>query len=40
VFADDWPVMQAILLILTLFVVFGNLIADLMLFKLDPRVTE
>ena len=40
VFADDWPVMQAILLVLTLFVVFGNLIADLLLFKLDPRITE
>lgn len=40
VFNQDWPVMQATLLLLTFFVVFGNLLADLLLFKLDPRITE
>jgi ABC-type dipeptide/oligopeptide/nickel transport system permease component len=36
----DYPVLQAAFLILTLSVIFFNLLADLLYFKLDPRVTE
>ena len=35
----DWPFLQAIFLLLTFSVIFFNLIADLLYFKLDPRVT-
>jgi len=36
----DWPVLQAIFLLLTVSVIVFNLIADLLYFRLDPRVTE
>ena len=36
----DYPVLQGIFLILTLSVIVANYIADLVYFKLDPRVTE
>jgi peptide/nickel transport system permease protein len=36
----DYPVLQAAFLLLTLSVIFFNLLADLLYFKLDPRVTE
>jgi ABC-type dipeptide/oligopeptide/nickel transport system permease component len=36
----DYPMLQGAFLILTVSVVFFNLIADLLYFKLDPRVTE
>ena len=36
----DWPLLQAIFLLLTLSVIFFNLIADLLYVKLDPRVVE
>jgi ABC-type dipeptide/oligopeptide/nickel transport system permease component len=36
----DWPMLQAIFLLLTLSVIFFNLIADLLYVKLDPRVVE
>ena len=36
----DFPLLQAIFLLLTLSVIFFNLVADLLYFKLDPRVTE
>jgi peptide/nickel transport system permease protein len=36
----DFPVLQAIFLLLTLSVIFFNLIADLLYFRLDPRVTS
>ena len=36
----DYPVLQAAFLLLTLSVIFFNLVADLLYFKLDPRVTE
>jgi peptide/nickel transport system permease protein len=36
----DYPVLQAAFLLLTLSVILFNLIADLLYFKLDPRVTE
>jgi peptide/nickel transport system permease protein len=35
----DYPVLQGIFLILTLSVIVANFIADLVYFKLDPRVT-
>ncbi len=35
----DYPVLQGIFLILTLSVIVANFIADLLYFKLDPRVT-
>ena len=35
----DFPLLQAIFLLLTLSVIFFNLIADLLYFKFDPRVT-
>ena len=36
----DYPMLQGAFLVLTLSVVVFNLIADLLYFKLDPRVTE
>jgi ABC-type dipeptide/oligopeptide/nickel transport system permease component len=36
----DYPMLQAIFLALTISVVVFNLLADLLYFKLDPRVTE
>jgi peptide/nickel transport system permease protein len=36
----DYPMLQAIFLVLTISVVVFNLLADLLYFKLDPRVTE
>ena len=36
----DYPMLQGAFLVLTVSVVFFNLIADLLYFKLDPRITE
>jgi ABC-type dipeptide/oligopeptide/nickel transport system permease component len=36
----DYPVLQGAFLLLTFSVIFFNLVADLLYFKLDPRVTE
>jgi ABC-type dipeptide/oligopeptide/nickel transport system permease component len=36
----DWPVLQAIFLLLTFSVIICNLIADLLYVKLDPRVVD
>lgn len=36
----DYPVLQGIFLILTLSVIAANYVADLVYFRLDPRVTE
>ncbi len=36
----DYPMLQGAFLILTVSVVFFNFVADLLYFKLDPRVTE
>jgi ABC-type dipeptide/oligopeptide/nickel transport system permease component len=36
----DYPMLQGAFLILTISVVFFNLLADLLYFKLDPRITE
>jgi peptide/nickel transport system permease protein len=36
----DYPMLQGAFLVLTVSVVFFNLIADLVYFKLDPRITE
>jgi peptide/nickel transport system permease protein len=38
VFARDYPVLQGAFLILTIAVVFANYVADLLYFRLDPRV--
>lgn len=38
--ANDWPMLNGITLVLVVAVVLGNLTADLLLFKLDPRITE
>jgi ABC-type dipeptide/oligopeptide/nickel transport system permease component len=38
--ARDYPLLQASFLFLTLSVVFANYVADLLYFKLDPRITE
>ena len=35
----DYPILQGAFLLLTLSVIFFNLVADLLYFKLDPRVT-
>jgi peptide/nickel transport system permease protein len=35
----DWPVLQGAFLILTISVVFFNYVADLLYFRLDPRIT-
>jgi ABC-type dipeptide/oligopeptide/nickel transport system permease component len=40
VFERDYPMLQGAFLILTLSVVFANYVADLLYFKLDPRVAE
>ena len=39
VLARDYPMLQGAFLLLTVSVVFFNLVADLLYFKLDPRVT-
>jgi peptide/nickel transport system permease protein len=36
----DWPVLQGIFLLLTVAVIACNFVADLLYFKLDPRVTS
>jgi peptide/nickel transport system permease protein len=36
----DYPMLQGAFLVLTVAVVFFNLVADLLYFKLDPRITE
>ena len=36
----DYPILQGAFLLLTLSVIFSNLLADLLYFKLDPRVQE
>jgi ABC-type dipeptide/oligopeptide/nickel transport system permease component len=38
--ARDYPMMQGAFLVITVSVVFFNLLADLLYFKLDPRITE
>jgi ABC-type dipeptide/oligopeptide/nickel transport system permease component len=38
--ARDYPMLQGAFLLLTISVVICNLIADLLYFKLDPRITE
>ena len=35
----DYPMLQGSFLLLTVSVVFFNLVADLVYFKLDPRIT-
>jgi peptide/nickel transport system permease protein len=40
VLARDYPMLQGAFLILTMSVVFFNLLADLLYFKLDPRITR
>ncbi len=35
----DWPVLQGAFLLLTISVVFFNYVADLLYFRLDPRIT-
>ncbi|HSK17127.1 MAG TPA: ABC transporter permease [Gaiellaceae bacterium] len=39
VFDRDYPVLQGAFLLLTLSVIIANLVADLLYFKLDPRIT-
>jgi peptide/nickel transport system permease protein len=36
----DYPMLQGAFLVLTLSVIFFNFVADLLYFKLDPRITE
>jgi ABC-type dipeptide/oligopeptide/nickel transport system permease component len=36
----DYPMLQGAFLVLTVSVVFFNLLADLLYFRLDPRITE
>ena len=36
----DYPMLQGAFLVLTLSVIFFNLVADLIYFRLDPRITE
>jgi peptide/nickel transport system permease protein len=36
----DYPMLQGAFLVLTVSVVFFNLVADLLYFRLDPRITE
>jgi ABC-type dipeptide/oligopeptide/nickel transport system permease component len=36
----DWPILQGAFLLITFSVILFNLVADLLYFKLDPRVTE
>ncbi|MDQ2967523.1 MAG: ABC transporter permease [Actinomycetota bacterium] len=40
VLSRDYPMLQGAFLILTISVVFFNLLADLLYFKLDPRITQ
>jgi ABC-type dipeptide/oligopeptide/nickel transport system permease component len=40
VFAKDYPIVQGSFLLLTLSVVLANYVADLLYFKLDPRITS
>jgi ABC-type dipeptide/oligopeptide/nickel transport system permease component len=40
VLARDYPMLQGAFLLLTVSVVFFNLVADLLYFKLDPRITQ
>jgi ABC-type dipeptide/oligopeptide/nickel transport system permease component len=40
VLARDYPMLQGAFLVLTVSVVFFNLVADLLYFKLDPRITR
>jgi peptide/nickel transport system permease protein len=40
VLARDYPMLQGAFLFLTVSVVFFNLLADLLYFKLDPRITQ
>jgi ABC-type dipeptide/oligopeptide/nickel transport system permease component len=40
VIARDYPMLQGAFLVLTLSVIFFNLVADLLYFRLDPRITE
>jgi len=40
VLAKDYPVVQGSFLLLTFSVILANLVADLLYFKLDPRITE
>lgn len=40
VLARDYPMLQGAFLVLTFSVVFFNLLADLLYFKLDPRITQ
>jgi peptide/nickel transport system permease protein len=40
VLARDYPMLQGAFLFLTVSVVFFNLVADLLYFKLDPRITQ
>jgi peptide/nickel transport system permease protein len=35
----DYPILQGAFLLLTLSVILANLLADVLYFKLDPRVT-
>jgi peptide/nickel transport system permease protein len=39
VLARDYPMLQGAFLVLTVSVIFCNLVADLLYFKLDPRIT-
>jgi peptide/nickel transport system permease protein len=36
----DYPMLQGAFLLLTVSVVFFNLVADLLYFRLDPRISE
>jgi len=36
----DYPMLQGAFLVLTVSVIFANFVADLLYFKLDPRITE
>jgi ABC-type dipeptide/oligopeptide/nickel transport system permease component len=36
----DYPMLQGAFLVLTMSVVFFNFLADLLYFKLDPRIKE
>jgi ABC-type dipeptide/oligopeptide/nickel transport systems, permease components len=36
----DYPMLQGAFLVLTVSVIFFNLVADLLYFRLDPRITE
>jgi ABC-type dipeptide/oligopeptide/nickel transport system permease component len=40
VLARDYPMLQGAFLVLTVSVVFFNLLADVLYFKLDPRITQ